>query len=386
MAISTKSLGGGAGVEIGEAVYVPNSASPIIEIAGQRFLKSGSLMIAPPPSGYESVFEQYAINQVTSHQAPPSGQGNFKSGGCAFGNGVHVIFQMDSSTPVTGYYVGSDTLTLRQLTVADFRDKVVFADGKFVCVGSRAIVYSTDGVNWNQATRPADFPQERVYSLAYGNGRWVAVSYGTGKSITSTDGINWTMNTSAVLSAVTCSIAYGNGIWIAVAAALGGYYTSKDGLTWSSITPYPSNLKMDNIGPHALAFGNGVFCLGVRRGGVLVTTDGVNWLQTTLPASVSSGSSPKVFYGDGLFVAAVVGTSNTSLFMMTSYDGYTWNAPNINWYGGPNWLPGQFSIGNGYIWPGDGQLYMAPTLYKKALGAPLPSINGSFQILALRIK
>jgi hypothetical protein len=55
---------------------------------------------------------------------------------------------------------------------------------------------SPNGINWTSRTSAAD---NGWYSVAYGNGLWVAVSYsGTGNRVmTSPDGINWTSRTSA---------------------------------------------------------------------------------------------------------------------------------------------------------------------------------------------
>jgi hypothetical protein len=55
---------------------------------------------------------------------------------------------------------------------------------------------SPDGITWTSRTSAAD---NQWYSVAYGNGLWVAVSItGSGNRVmTSPDGITWTSRTSA---------------------------------------------------------------------------------------------------------------------------------------------------------------------------------------------
>ena len=73
---------------------------------------------------------------------------------------------------------------------------------------------SPDGVTWTSRTSVAD---NNWYSVAYGNGLFVAVSVsGTGNRVmTSPDGVTWTSRTSAADNN-WYSVAYGDGLFVAV--------------------------------------------------------------------------------------------------------------------------------------------------------------------------
>ena len=88
---------------------------------------------------------------------------------------------------------------------------VILASLFSVSVVSQA---QADGITWTSRTSAAD---NQWFSVAYGNGLWVAVSNtGTGNRVMSSpDGITWTSRTSAADNQ-WLSVAYGNGLWVAV--------------------------------------------------------------------------------------------------------------------------------------------------------------------------
>jgi hypothetical protein len=57
---------------------------------------------------------------------------------------------------------------------------------------SDVVAYSTDGINWTTATMPSSVEWK---SIAYGDGKFVAVAHGNARGAYSEDGINW-MDTS----------------------------------------------------------------------------------------------------------------------------------------------------------------------------------------------
>ena len=75
-------------------------------------------------------------------------------------------------------------------------------------------VQYTLGVDWWITTLPES---ANWYSVAYGNGKFVAVASGSNKAACSTDGIAWTSVT-LPSSANWRSVAYGNGKFVAVAS------------------------------------------------------------------------------------------------------------------------------------------------------------------------
>ena len=91
----------------------------------------------------------------------------------------------------------SDNLTSHNTSLPSYQElwtSVSYGNGKFVAVdyGSSATAYSTDGINWELATLPS---YQRWYSVTYGNGKFVAVASHSNAAAYSTDGINWELVT-----------------------------------------------------------------------------------------------------------------------------------------------------------------------------------------------
>ena len=101
----------------------------------------------------------------------------------------------------------------------------------FVTIGynSDKAIYSSDGINWNQTT----LPNQRLWnSIAYGNGKYVAVAESSQFMAVSSDGINWSEY--YTLYGQWKSITYGNSKNIFVAITDGPIAgTSTDGISWT---------------------------------------------------------------------------------------------------------------------------------------------------------
>ena len=137
-------------------------------------------------------------------------------------------------------------------------------------------------------------------------------------------------------------IAYGNGLFVAVGSVTANsvFATSRDGRNWS--VQWRTNINLASI-----AFGNGRFVAfgdGSYRG--LVSRDGFNWTDITLPGTGSSvfnvsdvTFAPHGFVAvatylyPGPFPGSIVGYS----YYASSADGYTWYA---SFPGGPPYLRG----------------------------------------------
>ena len=199
---------------------------------------------------------------------------------------------------------------------------VAYGNGLFVAVaysgvGNR-VMTSPDGVIWTSGASAAD---NNWGSVTYGNGLFVAVAYsGTGNRVmTSPDGIAWTIRTSPADNEWN-SITYGNNLFVAVSSTGTGnrVMTSIDGVTWSIITSAADNSWM------SVTYGNGLFVAVAYSGvgnRVMTSADGVAW---TARASAADNSWRSVTYGSGLFVA--VSASGTGNRVMTSPDGIVWTS------------------------------------------------------------
>lgn len=208
-----------------------------------------------------------------------------------------------------------------------------FGDGKFVAIGKSSpakAAYSSDGVNWT-STPFVELPQYSYWgseSLAYGNGKFVAVGGDSSKSNVgafSTDGINWTQTTLPV-SAWWRSITYGNGRFVAVANnsdqlgdAINVAAYSDDGINWTQ-TELPSAQFWSSV-----AYGNGKFVAvsGFGSGSTVgaYSSDGITWQASTMDLKYWSS----VTFGDGKFVAIASNNSNPQTGMY-SVDGITWTS------------------------------------------------------------
>jgi hypothetical protein len=191
---------------------------------------------------------------------------------------------------------------------------VAYGNGTFVAVstggGTNSIAAtSTDGITWTQRAMPVGI----WYSVTYGNGTFVAVSSGSPIAATSTDGITWTQRTLPV-DATWASVTYGGSTFVAVAYDTAIAATSADGITWTQRT-LPASANWLSV-----AYGGGTFVAVANSYSIAATsTDGITWTQRTLPASANWQS---VTHGNGTFVAIAFG--NTPAYAATSPDGITW--------------------------------------------------------------
>ena len=155
-------------------------------------------------------------------------------------------------------------------------------------------------------------------AVAYGDGKFVAVSDASVNLMTSVDGATWVTN-SAVTGNGWWRIAFGNGRFVALDWQSGAAY-SDDGASWTHVsTPGAGN---------AIAFGAGRF-VAVRDSDprVMTSVDGGEtspWSPSGASISATTtndGQWRDVAYGGGKFVAVSQGGNDR---VMTSIDGLDW--------------------------------------------------------------
>ena len=194
---------------------------------------------------------------------------------------------------------------------------IAYGNEKWVAVGGK-MMYSTDGINW---TGSASNTGMSGYKVVYGqdgsgNGLWVAAGSGGNSIATSTDGITWIGRATIFGSAY--GVAYGNGLWVAVGqgtntTGANSIATSTNGITW---TIRNSNAFGSGRG---VAYGNGLWvAVGANGGGTATSTDGITWTARSSYGYYNVGYN--VAYGNGLWVSVGAGQS------FTSPDGITWTA------------------------------------------------------------
>ena len=198
--------------------------------------------------------------------------------------------------------------------------------------------------------------------IAYGNGKFVAVSNGSFSIMHSNDGVTWTSVT--VGSFGLSDVVYANGKFVAVGAEFSGIdlitnvQISTDGVNWTRYTPFTNGPALK-----AITYGNGLFVAVASGGGNRVATspDGISW--TLRSASNNGNSWQSVAFGNNTFVAiANTGTNRT----MYSSDGINWTGLNLNI--GTNkiiFANGKFTTGqnystNGISWTNAGVINFPP--------------------------
>jgi hypothetical protein len=184
---------------------------------------------------------------------------------------------------------------------------IVYGNGTFVAVssavGSHNAVYSTNGKEWESSSGPSGGS-----SVAYGDGKFLAITSGGSVAISEDGGSTWTTQSASLSGSGWCSVVYGNGKFVALSNSghIACSYIDRDGtLLWEEKTgAVPAFSSKAIYGGHRFV---AVF------GGVLNSSneaawseDGETWTQATLPSSARWNS---ISYGDGVFVALAPGAA-----------------------------------------------------------------------------
>lgn len=219
----------------------------------------------------------------------------------------------------TGYYtVDSSSLA------AELYKYIFYKDGTFITstYGSAGNYYSVDGVNWTKGTTLGVGYNDN--DILYANGIYLIA----GEIPSSTPyllGIQYSydlkkwfypqdMELASSVSGQPLKncLAYGNGIFVAGGKKIG---YSTDGVDWIQST-LPSDFTSEVLD---IAYGNGVF-VAVTDGQGLYSTDGVTWLYSDIKSTTYTATYRSITYNIGKFVA--VGATD---YIMFSYDGIHWN-------------------------------------------------------------
>ena len=173
---------------------------------------------------------------------------------------------------------------------------VCYGNGKFVAVGNGGkIAYSYDGISWTAVNSHTTTP---IKGICYGNGKFVAAGDG-GKIAYSSNGITWSLVSYSSFSTYNFqSVCYGNGEYVVVGSS-GKIVYSSDGSNWTLV----SDSKFGTSNIYGICYGNGKFVAVGSDGKMAYSTDAVNW---TLVAESRFDNSTihGVCYGNGRFVAA----------------------------------------------------------------------------------
>jgi hypothetical protein len=185
----------------------------------------------------------------------------------AFGRGRHVIVGWRGT--ILTSTDGTAWTLVPSGTTNDLRG-ICFADGTFVVVGqSNVVLSSADGLAWKK--RPFSMPTSAdLVDVAYGNGRFVAVSSTPSVLAISTNGLDWSRVPNSEPTVIT-RIAFGGGFF-AMTSPTGSIRTSRDGLVWKRReTGYSASFAVEvpSVSLFGVAYHNGTFVVVGNYGAIL---------------------------------------------------------------------------------------------------------------------
>lgn len=280
-------------------------------------------------TGYDKLLDKLGLSNVVLHNSTElafTKQSDWRD--IAYGNGV---FAAVAQGRVAYSENGIDWTEIDLQNSGMCCYSVAFGNGKFVATGAgyKDYYYSEDGINWTKGK----LPLSGTWFVAYGNGRFVAVTNGSKEDpvLYSEDGVNWTstpMTVECEFMSSWVGVRFVNGRFFAIGAFQISAY-SKDGINWTKITLPSSTNYNDAAYYHDIAYGNGKYvAVGARA--ISYSEDGINWTKASAPTT-EEGQWFSVTYGDGRFVAIPNSdlSSTQSKLYAYSEDGINWKTNSV---------------------------------------------------------
>ena len=178
---------------------------------------------------------------------------------------------------------------------------VAYGNGRFVAVANNGtrVITSENGTNWTARTAPAgDYS-----TVAYGGGRFVVLGYSGTTALYSSDGVVW--NATAMPNGGWMDVVYGGGQFVAVSWTGNHIATSPDGMVWTARS-VPDSRQWGAItytGGHYIVVGGG----GSGPNRMMVSGDGIEWTPKPIPhegqslSTVTWGNDTLVVSGHDLY-------------------------------------------------------------------------------------
>ncbi len=235
-----------------QTVSLPTDGTQVIYFANGLYIRGGS---ASNGLSNSTDGTNWTASNITT--------GSYKS--IVWNGSVYVA--VGSSNNGIHYSVNGTTWTASNVTTGTY-NKVAFANTKFVAASSAGLRYSSDGITWTLCTGGTS---ENFASLVYGVGS-------------------------------------AGGVWVAVTTD-DDAWKSTDGITFTALT-------VSTSGFHSANFGNGMFQLGGVGTGIVYSTDGTNFL----PSSLTTLNVYSVIYNSTL----TLWLAATSVGIYSSVNGLTW--------------------------------------------------------------
>ncbi len=150
-----------------------------------------------------------------------------------------------------------------------FAADIAYGNGRLVIPRTfpAGIAYSTNGIDWTTALVPADVNDSEAHVAFLGN---IFIVTSSPNLLTSADGAVWTIRASDIFSPPR-SVAFGNGRFIAISRDGQKRWNSLDGITWTLIPGAVGHSV------NALHFVNGSFLAVGSNGKISASSDGSTW-------------------------------------------------------------------------------------------------------------
>lgn len=305
-------------------------SNPLSFLANKAYLLNGKHFIAGneglavSSNGTSYSFSNGSFNALAYNGSNYVGVGYISSNGNVF-----------SSTTFN-----SNTWTNRSLGSQKPLFGVVHNGSKFVAVGDRTVISSTDGNTWSSIATPA----ETFACLAYGGSKYVVggytIDYANYFLKYSSDGITWT--TASTANVTFFKVRYVNGAFYAMGidnnypASSGIIMRSTDGITWTNITPsnlafnvyYYNDVTWDGTKYHFLGADATYTFFTISSATPATTTSYANkGTISNMPGGVVVGSSygeGAIAYSNGKFVATAIDATTYAAYLVYSSNGTTW--------------------------------------------------------------
>jgi hypothetical protein len=220
---------------------------------------------------------------------------------------------------------------------------VAYGNNRFVAGGNTRIAYSTNGTTWTDSTGDTYLI---VRSITYGT-QFVAVGQDNsgGVIVYSSNGASWTkVTTTSFGTSYIYDVAYGGGRYVAVGNN-GKMASSTNGTSWTEVSG--STFGTSDI--KGITYGAGKFVAVGVSGKMAYSTNGTSW--TAVSDSTFSSTINGITFGGttGKEKFITVGNSSLSSYQISySTDGVIWTKVSQSFYAG-----GLFDSLNRVAWGGN---------------------------------
>ena len=253
-------------------------------------------------------------NQVAKPTANPDG-GSFISGQeimlASTTTGAIIYYTLDGTTPTSSsnsYNSATKPKITSSCTLKAIATKTDMVDSEVLSVSYTVVA----APSFTAVTSTSSgFTSSGIYSVAYGNNRYVAG--GSGRIAYSTNGTTWTESTGTSSSWIVHGITYGTQFVAVGSSGIINY--SSDGASWSNVTSTTFTSYINDV-----AYGGGTYVAVGDSGKIAYSTNGTTWTAVT-DSTFGTSNIKGITYGAGKFIA--VGADGK---MAYSANGTTWTA------------------------------------------------------------